>query len=386
MRRLWVFGLVVVMLAGVVAFPGPAVADAQVTNTSNQSQASFDETQFVVTVYENGSARWTQRYNQPLSNQTEIQNFRAYADRFTSEETPVYTDFRERATRLAEEGSNATGREMAARGFTREAQVTSQPTATGVVEMSFLWTNFTAREGGIVVGDAFENGLYLSSEMSLEIRAGPNLDVAWESVEPTPDASTNGSENASDSLTYFGETQFAGGHPRVAFAAESPVVTDDSSPFDVSMLWIAGVFVLGAVVLGTVVLRRADRPLFRTSDDEAAAATAESDTDDETEPAETTDAADADTAETGTETPPAVSEAELRSDEDRVTALLEANGGRMQQGAIVAETGWSKSKVSMLLSEMEAEGEVSKLRVGRENIVSLAGHEPEAARSPFEDG
>ncbi len=67
------------------------------------------------------------------------------------------------------------------------------------------------------------------------------------------------------------------------------------------------------------------------------------------------------------------------SDRDRVLALLERNGGRMRQVRIVAETGWSKSKTSVVLSEMEADGLVSKLRVGRENIVSIAGREFETA-------
>ena len=80
-----------------------------------------------------------------------------------------------------------------------------------------------------------------------------------------------------------------------------------------------------------------------------------------------------------------MTDADLRSDEDRIVDLLETNGGRMQQTTIVEETGWSKSKVSTLLSEMAEEGLVSKLRVGRENIVSLAGHEPAAAGSPFDD-
>ena len=57
----------------------------------------------------------------------------------------------------------------------------------------------------------------------------------------------------------------------------------------------------------------------------------------------------------------------------------------MKQAKIVDETGWSKSKVSMLLSEMEDDGDISKLRMGRENIISLSGSEPEAAGSPFED-
>lgn len=74
-----------------------------------------------------------------------------------------------------------------------------------------------------------------------------------------------------------------------------------------------------------------------------------------------------------------------RSDEDRVESLLRSNDGRMRQSAIVAATGWSKSKVSVLLSEMEEADRVRKLRVGRENLVSLPGAEPDAARQPREE-
>ena len=73
------------------------------------------------------------------------------------------------------------------------------------------------------------------------------------------------------------------------------------------------------------------------------------------------------------------------SDEDRVINLLEENDGRMRQVSIVEKTEWSKSKVSMLLSDMEADGQISKLRVGRENIISITGEEPDAAGSPFDD-
>lgn len=80
-----------------------------------------------------------------------------------------------------------------------------------------------------------------------------------------------------------------------------------------------------------------------------------------------------------------VSDQDLIPDEERVITLLEANGGRMRQSAIVNETGWSKAKTSMLLSEMEDDEQVTKLRVGRENIVSLPGQEPEATRSPYDE-
>jgi hypothetical protein len=91
----------------------------------------------------------------------------------------------------------------------------------------------------------------------------------------------------------------------------------------------------------------------------------------------------ASSASTTTETT-ADTQQELLSDEDFVIQLLEENGGRMKQVSIVEQTDWSKSKVSMLLSEMEEDDRISKLRVGRENIISLAGEEPDAAGSPFD--
>ena len=377
MTRVWLLGLVAAVALGALFLPAVAVGDAQSPTAPNGSSTTdFDEARFVVTVYENGSARWTQRYNQPLANESEISRFRAYADRFESEETPVYTDFKERAMSLTAEGSNATGRTMNARAFSRDARVSSQPDATGVVEMSFMWTNFTTAESGYLVGDSFDSGLYLSRGTSIEFRAGPGLEIDWDEVAPTADASTNGSANATDSLTYFGPAQFAGGHPRVAFTEESALSAGGDSLSDVPLAWVVAALAVVAV-LGAVAVGRSDAsiPFGDTAGGD--------------EPTDTT-ATDAESERTADEpdTPqePAVSPADLRSDADRIEELLEANGGRMQQADIVDATDWSKSKVSTLLSEMAEEGRVSKLRVGRENIVSLAGHEPDVAGSPFEDG
>ncbi|MFC7008821.1 helix-turn-helix transcriptional regulator [Halalkalicoccus sp. GCM10025704] len=55
--------------------------------------------------------------------------------------------------------------------------------------------------------------------------------------------------------------------------------------------------------------------------------------------------------------------------------LLEANGGRMKQANIVTETNWSNAKVSQLLSAMAEEGRIEKLRIGRENLITLVEDE-----------
>lgn len=63
------------------------------------------------------------------------------------------------------------------------------------------------------------------------------------------------------------------------------------------------------------------------------------------------------------------------TDEERVVRLLASNDGRMKQSQIVDETDWSKAKVSRLLSAMEENEEITKLTVGRENIIFLGSTE-----------
>lgn len=73
---------------------------------------------------------------------------------------------------------------------------------------------------------------------------------------------------------------------------------------------------------------------------------------------------------------------EFLSDRERVQQLVRDNGGRMKQSKIVDSVDWSKAKVSRLLAELEEEGRITKLRLGRENLVCLPGHEPTASQSP----
>ncbi|MEF8882347.1 MAG: helix-turn-helix domain-containing protein, partial [Halapricum sp.] len=59
--------------------------------------------------------------------------------------------------------------------------------------------------------------------------------------------------------------------------------------------------------------------------------------------------------------------------------LLADNDGRMKQANIVEETGWSNAKVSQLLSSMDEDGRIEKLRIGRENLISFPDDESEDA-------
>ena len=371
----------------------PASADTRhAAETGSLGAQQFDYTEFRIEVLANGSARWTFHYERRLTNDSETEQFRTFADRFEENETQLYDDFRRQASALAAAGENETDRSMDAVAFSRSAGVEEElgtSTSTGVVEMSFTWTGFASRDGDrVVVGDVFEDGLYVGPDQALVVRAGD--DLAFDAVSPAGEPS-GGSLESSDTVTWAGEQRFTDNRPRIVLAPPDAVTTTEAPEEDrttatgsvpttaetrsntvvsdaLPVLALIAALALGAVAV--VALRRNGTIL---GEDESAAAAAGG-----------TDSRDAD-AGTATSAEPVVQDEELLSDEDRVVKLLNENGGRMKQVNIVDETGWSKSKVSMLLSDMEDEGTISKLRVGRENIISLDGDEPDAAGSPFDD-
>jgi hypothetical protein len=363
-----------------------------------------DRTVFIIQVRENGSAEWRFRYEQRLETDSEIADFEAYADRFNTGETESFRNFRERAIALTDSGSNATGRQMTADRFRRNARIEERPPAGdefGVIEMSFVWNGFAVtNEAEVVVGDVFIGGLYVGPDQQLRFERGPNLQ--FESTAPEPDTTAAETLSESETITWLGEESFADRQPRVVFVERrsdpgptepdsdpdsdpTSEPTDDSRGSVVPLVAVAIVILLGG---SAAFVYRAG--LFATGTVETGdASSSEPPTDlrTDTEPATQSDsgseAVEADRS--NDESARTIPDEELLSDEKRVVELLQAQGGRMKQVEIVDRTDWSKSKVSMLLSDMESEGTISKLRVGRENIISLAGHEPDAAGSPFDD-
>ncbi|THE63376.1 hypothetical protein D8Y22_18965 [Salinadaptatus halalkaliphilus] len=341
----------------------------------------FDTTTFEITVHENGSATWTFRHEQRLDGDDEADNqanFEAFAEEFEAEETGLYERFTDQAQALTE-GNDAVDREMAASNFNRSAGIDGQINPIGVVEMSFLWEGFGATDGdAIVVGDVFQT-IYITDDQSLVIE--PDGDLEFRTADPEPDYYVGSSLQQSGLIQWSGEREFFDGHPRVVLEPADDA-GGSSTPFtgtagggenglSWSLLIPVALATVGVVVGAFWYYRRSNKG--------------------DSPPAEpgsgpdTRTAAGSQPARQDDDQSTGVTDDDLLTDEDRVVKLIEANGGRMKQVNIVDETGWSKSKVSMLLSEMEDDGTISKLRVGRENIISLEGFEPEATKSPFEE-
>lgn len=380
--------------------------DASFATTTAVAASSFDRSVVDITVNDDGSARWTFRYERALTTDDQREEFESFAETFRTEETALYENFREDAQTLVADGANATNREMAAERFDRDAFIrTSLDNDLGVVELQFTWRGFGTVDGDrVVVGDVFEGGLYVAPNQEFVYRPGDGL--AFESVDPAGTRSDPESLAESSSVTWKGEQQFTDRRPRAVLkpadqvsgapgGTSTPTASEESTSSDpggtdsggddpggadpgesdsddaVSVWLMAAILVIG---IGGVVAWQQGmidgwrRTVIEGSVGALGGSSAASN--------------DASPDEAGAVTP--VANEHYHSDEERVVSLLRENGGRMKQSRIVDETDWSKSKVSVLLSEMEDDETLSRLRVGRENVVSLDGYEPEAARSPLD--
>ncbi|ESP88096.1 IclR-like transcriptional regulator [Candidatus Halobonum tyrrellensis G22] len=146
---------------------------------------------------------------------------------------------------------------------------------------------------------------------------------------------------------------------------------------------VAGACLAAGAVAVLVRRRGGSLPFVGSGDDsdpDDAGAAATTETADESDPAADPVGGEGDDAAGADEPMPTA-----LSNERQVLKLLDEHGGRMPQGAIVNATGWSKSKVSRVLSGMEEDDEIRKISIGRENIVVRHGEEPDWARSPLEE-
>ncbi len=396
MRRLLAVGLITVLLVALLPAPGMGQSSATTTPQKITTSQEFDDVEFHIFVYKNSAdARWTFRYEKTLNSKQDQKQFKEFANDFNNNDTKLYKNFRQNAINLTSAANNRTKRKMAASNFSKRAFTKKVGPAKdidrGIVEMSFTWSSFAYGSGNTTnIGDVFKGGLYIGKNQTLVINHADGM--TFKKVRPMKGVNMSGNTLAeSTSVSWVGPYEFTDQHPLVKFTSPpqssstttTTTATNNSSvlPGDGNqksnsgtpmMLFIAVILLLIGLVavfmwrqgsLGSLSSGRSTPGGGGGGGGGGGAAATKSGA----PPAE-----------------PAVSDEELLTDEARVKKLLRENGGRMKQVNIVDETGWSKSKVSMLLSEMEEDGEISKLRVGRENIISLDGHEPDAAGSPLD--
>mgnify|MGYP000545477968 CR=1 FL=1 len=326
-----------------------------------------------------GDAHWTVSLRYNLSSEADRAAFERYGRAFEAGDVDVGLDADFFRT-LAGEASRATGREMSIRNPRRNATIDN---GTGVVSLSFTWSNFvTVTDDGFVVEDA----VLMPSDRSWLASIEPSQRLVVETptgyrVTDTRFGLDNGSVVVEGPHTF--EEPLT-----ISYRQTAPEDPDEESP---PWALIGGAILIALGLVVAVFVRRGDGPTSSTAGRETDGTAAETESDTGDRPPATD--AGATTTDSTTETADAAAAAEgdadeetdaetavdpsLLSDEERVERLLNENGGRMKQARIVRETGWSDAKVSQLLSTMADDGRVEKLRLGRENLISLPDEDPE---------
>jgi hypothetical protein len=319
-----------------------------------------------------GNAQWTVSVRYNLSSSADRAAFTEYGREFEAGDADVGLDAAFFRT-LASEASRATGREMSIQNPTRNATVRN---GTGVLSLSFTWTNFvTDTDSGFVIQDAVlmpDNRTWLAS-------IGPTQRLV---VETPTDYQVTDTRFGLDNGSVVVEGPHTFREPLTISYQQT--ATEEPEPSSPPWSLIVGALLLGLALAAAGYVRWRGASLPTMDDDSGTEPDGPPDVDDGGESTATTDdeelSTDDERPSTGDDEEPSTADdgidPSLLSDEERVEYLLDQNGGRMKQARIVKETGWSDAKVSQLLSTMADEGRIEKLRLGRENLISLPDEEP----------
>jgi len=345
----------------------PVDSPEQIQQTENNgSQWLTDDdwlagnTTWTVKLQSDGDAVWRIRENVNLSTESEREAFRSYLETAEYEETWQNTLLSfEQATTTA---STSTGRSMEIRDVGQTVSPESAiANGTGWIALEFTWENFGRVDGNrLHIDDVIETeeGLWfkrLAETETLIIRP-PNAAEYGVRNATSPPAQIDNSE-----LRFEGPVTFDSNSLQVTFIGGG----EDSSQL---IFWLIGGLGFAGVVVLVLYFLASNRDQFELAFPDEADEKAELDGGSVTAPSDTP-APPPQSPETSTDDDEI--NVELLSDEERVERLLEQNGGRMKQANIVKETDWSNAKVSQLLSSMEEDGEIDKLRIGRENLISF---------------
>ncbi|MFP3985514.1 MAG: helix-turn-helix transcriptional regulator, partial [Candidatus Bathyarchaeia archaeon] len=290
-------------------------------------QFELEETrQFLIEVDADGSAVCTFKRVFLLKTEDDEAVFEQYLQGFDDRKQMLRERFSNETYYMVNRASDNTNRSMTTGGFNVSAYLLQTVTGlTGIIEYVFIWDGFALiDEGRIQIGDVFEIGLVLLENDELNVQYPEGYEAT--NIDPPPDLVMQERR-----LMWMGPRYFVAGTPAITLTRVSGL------PSGLQIFAIAIVATLG---IGSFVF------FFRRFKKKGKY------------------------EETSKPTPLAILESES-DEEEKIVSLLQMKGGYLRQSAIVEEFGYSKSKVSQILSDMEKKGLIERRKKGREKLVIL---------------
>ena len=333
--------------------PVDSSADQQSVSALTGGDFETPSTEFVINLQTDRSAEWVVTVEYELETESHREAFESIAAEFEAGSAPeggLSVDLYENMAGFA---SQETDREMEITNVERTSSIDDD---TGRLTLSFTWSEFLEREEvddeeRLIFNDALDSpddGTWLAS-----LGEHQELRITTPGGYAITSANVPFSDNT---VTIEGPHTFdRDDHVRI--------ILERSSFAGVAWELLAAAAVVAAAIIGGAFLLRR-----RDAESTEATAAGEPTPQPSTEPTETETPPEPEGPETPAEPTEDLS---LLADDERVLRLLEANGGRMRQAEIVSETKWSDAKVSQLLSSMADDDRITKLRIGRENLISL---------------
>jgi len=362
-------------------------------------------TSYRIELYPNRSALWQITYSVPLLDMEDMALFGEYVKNFTSSKQAFLDSFEQQMAQVVGQAANLTGREMFATNFEAYAMIVSTPTVSrGTITYRFLWNEFLEGSGSILyMGDAFEGGLYLYENESITVIPPSGYRASY--ISPQPDA-LNGA------ITWHGPKNFPSGEPAIEFLSmETKLYIEflDQEAMEFEQVTVQGRIEPPLAVPILIIYTKPDGNTFnqtvmasisgsftsKVSIDKAGTWYVQATWGGNREYYGSSSQIASFHARPSfnvyallpfllpflsipvalvilyrrrakrTFPPPPV------DDEEKVVALLRSAGGQMLQKDIARKLGFSKSKTTGILNELEAKNVIEKEKKGREYIVKL---------------
>jgi hypothetical protein len=291
----------------------------QIGTVLGQNQLQWSNT-YNIEVHADGSAAWTIEQRALLQTAADQQTFE---ENYSS---IAYFDEKINSTQeLVKTASLSTGRNMSAENFEITTSIEETVTGSyGVIEYQYNWIGFAEiKNGQIFIGDAFTQGPYLSRDDILIIKYPANYTVV--NVSPKPDETINSNQT----LIWYGPRSFENDEPTVVLGARYN--SWNYMPLIIGLI-IAGIAGIGSAGLWFFKFRRKENGVIAAA--------------------------------------PQIKPM-IEDDGEKVVKLLKEAGGSLYQSTITKQLGFSKSKTSGLLKNMEKNGSIRRQKKGREKTVTL---------------